>query len=398
MSEASDFTKNHEKIEAPTSIIQGDHEHAVPIDAQGRQSRRAVRFLGFVVCVLLGACMATPTTFVLDQPHRFERFEAYAIQFAPIADDAEFDAGLRQSFEVGLNSGLEAAQHLRALQGTEITEHTLQLRYRAAGLAGGHIAMRAGTAAINAFLPVGVVPELGGGDLGVETTFIDRGGTVVGRILVQSEVHGLLSTDANTMRRIGARTGDYVAKRFTAAAAAIDTEAAARRENVVNLSPEKAKAELLPLEKFIGVWDMQYEIQIADQPAVHARVMEVDRWEAGGRVFLQFAETQDAPEQLFRGNAILWDPVARALKLVALDSTFGMHESDEISFEYVDNTLRAVCSEQARVTEIVEVFAADGMSRTGTKTVWSPDHDRLLVRIRSEGRKRERGLAGGSGP
>src|SRR5262245_45379284 len=74
-----------------------DSTSIMPDDAPDRRVRKAVRILCFTVCVLLGACIATPTTFVLEEPHRFERFETYAIRFTPIADDTEFDGGLRQS-------------------------------------------------------------------------------------------------------------------------------------------------------------------------------------------------------------------------------------------------------------------------------------------------------------
>jgi hypothetical protein len=345
----------------------------------------------FAACCSLAGCLATPTTFVLSQPQRSQRFDSYVVRFAPIADDTEFDADLKETFEDGVKSALAGHKSLRAVAPGEVGEHTLELHYRAAGVAGGSLAMRAGSHAVNAFLPVGVVPEIGGGDLAVETTFLDHGGTVVGRVLVQSEVHGLFSTDSRTMSRIGSQTGDYVASRFATDANVKDdakADVAPREKHVVNLCPEKAKAELAPLQPFIGTWDMTYDIEIADNPPVHAKVVEISRWEANGRIFFQFAETQDLPEKLFRCHAITWDPVAEGLQLFAIDSTFGAHESHAITFDPDGKKLRGVCAETHRVTEVVEVFSPDGSSRTGTKEVWSANHDRLLMRIRSEGTKR----------
>ena len=344
--------------------------------------------LAFAACSLLGGCIATPTTFVLSQPQRALRFETYVVRFVPIADDPEFDPDLKATFENGLKAGLAQTPNLRGLGDAEANAHTLELHYRAAGMSGGNVAIRAGCTAVNAFLPVGVVPEFGGGDLGVETTFLDRSGVVVGKVLVQSEVHGLLSTDSRTMSRIGAQTGEYVASRFATGAEGAEPAAGAGARHVINLSPEKAQAELAALEPYIGVWDMTYDIEIAEEKQVRARVVEVGRWEAGGRIFFQFAETQDVPEKLFRCNAILWDPVAHGLQVLAIDSVFGSHESNELSCERKGDVLRSVCTEKERITEIVDVFAADGSSRTGTKEIWSTDHSRLLLRLRSEGRKR----------
>lgn len=344
---------------------------------------------------LLGACMSSPTTFVLNQPQRLAKYETYVVRFTPIPDDPEMDPGLKADFEAGLKAGIASAKNLRGVTGAEATEGTLELRYRAAGIAGGSLPMRAGSTAVNAFLPFGVVPEIGGGALGVETTFFDRQGTVVGRILVQGEVHGLLNSDGHTMRSIGSQTGDYAAKRFTAPAAGAQPAATVPDDQgVINLCPEKARAELKALEPFIGVWDMQYEIEVTGRPPIHARVIEISRWEAGGRIFFQFAETQDTEEKLFRCNTVLWDPVARRLKVYAIDSTFGAHESNQVTFEISGNTMRGACTEKERVTEVVETFAPDGRSRTGTKTVWNADRSRLLLRIHSEGKKREGGLIG----
>jgi hypothetical protein len=200
----------------------------------------------------LCSCAATPTTFVLSQPQRSLRFDTYVVHFAPIADDADMDPGLKESFENGLASGLGSAKTFKAVKADEATERTVELRYRAAGLSGGSLAMRAGTAAANAFLPVGVIPELGGGDLGVETTFLDRHGLVVGKVLVQSEVHGLLSTDSRAMRRIGSQTGEYVASRFATEGTGAAATATVPGRNVVDLSPEQAKAKLAVLEPLIG--------------------------------------------------------------------------------------------------------------------------------------------------
>jgi hypothetical protein len=211
---------------------------------------------------------------------------------------------------------------------------------------------------------------------------------VVGKVLVQSEVHGLFSTDTRTMHRIGAKTGEYVASRFTPDADAKTASAAAHDQHVVNLCPEKARAELAPLEPFIGIWDMTYDIELADRQPVKAHVVEVSRWEAGGRIFFQFAETQDVEDKLFRCNTMVWDPVAHALKVFAIDSAFGAHESHSVTVERKDSVLHSVCTEKDRITEIVDKFAADGNSRIGTKEVWSPDHERLLLRVRSEGKRR----------
>ena len=346
----------------------------------------------FVTCCCLVGCLATPTTFVLSQPQRSQRFDTYVVRFMPIADDSEFDPDLKETFEDGLKSILAEHKSLRAVGAGEVAEHTLEVHYRAAGVSSGSLAMRAGSHAVNAFLPVGVVPEIGGGDLAVETTFLDHSGAVVGRVLVQSEVHGLFSTDSRTMNRIGGQTGEYVASRFAA-----DTKhnakddgktVAARDRHVVNLSPERAKKELALLEPFIGIWDMTYDIEIVDKPPVRATVVEVSRWEAGGRLFFQFVETRDLPEKLFGCHAITWDPVAESLQQFAIDSTFGAHESHAITFDPDGKKLRGVCAEAGRVTEVVEVFAADGLSRTGTMEVWSANHDHLLLRTHSEGRKR----------
>jgi hypothetical protein len=137
---------------------------------------------------------------------------------------------------------------------------------------------------------------------------------------------------------------------------------------------------------------MTYDIEIAEKPAARSRVVEVSRWEAGGRIFFQFAETQDLTDKLFRCNAILWDPMAEGLQLFAIDSAFGAHESHQITLDREGTTLRAVCTEKERVTEVVDVFS------TGTKHVWSAGHDRLLLSIHSEGQRRPQGLQGAPGP
>lgn len=357
-------------------------------------SHRFIARLIMAATVAAGAsCMATPTTFVLAQAQRRSGFDTYQLAFTPIADDPALDPGLRESFENGFVAGLESAGGFRALGTAQPTAQTLVLHYRAAGVSEGSLAARAGTAAVNAFLPVGVIPEVGGGDLGVETTFFDAAGAQAGRILVQANVRGLLSTDAGTMRRIGSATGEYLSNRFAIRSSSEESEpgtAGPISHEVVNLTPQRAKAALAILEPLVGDWNMEFEIQVSGRAPIKARVRETFRWEAGGRMLFQFAETLDTPEPLFRCAAITWDPVAHALSIFSMDSVFGTHESYDYSCERSGQTLRATAREKDQVMESVDVFSEDGTSRQQTKRVWSADRSRLLLSVKSAGTKQRR--------
>ena len=346
-----------------------------------------VRGAPFLVLLGAVACASAPTTFVLAQAQRRAGFDKYQVKFTPLADDPPFDSDLKQAFEIGVLSRLREVEGMKALTADVPDERTIVLHYRAAGLSGGSFAARAGTAAVNAFLPVRVVPEVGEGDLGIESKFLDANGELLGHILVQSEVRGIFRTDAGTMRAIGERTAEFVGSRFASSAPEgplVAMDAAAHRD-VVNLCAERARTALAVFEPLVGEWEMKIEIRVPGTPTVVVNAHETDRWEAGGRVFYQYTEAKNDPEMRFRYNLVLWDPVDRAFEITSLDSVFGAHTSHQVTVERRGNVLKGVASEPERVSEFTETLSDDGKRRRGSKEVWSADRKRLLLTILSEG-------------
>ncbi|HKD99973.1 MAG TPA: hypothetical protein VKE69_03110, partial [Planctomycetota bacterium] len=333
------------------------------------------------------ACSAAPTTFVLEQSQRRAGFDRFEMRHSPHADDPGLDPDLREAFEEGLASGLEDAGGFRRHEGTERTPKTLVLHYRAAGLTEGSLASRAGTAAVNALLPVAVVPEIGIGDLGMETTFLDAEGNVTGKVLVQSIVKGLFATDAATMRRIGVATAEYMSSKFAVRGAAPEGARDVSGTRVVSLVSEDARSELAAMQPFVGEWEMTYSVDFPGKESQSGRVRKVARLEADGCIYTELTETLEGAKS-FSMTVVVWDPVARSLQLLGADSMYGAHTSQTISWEKDGDTLRAIVKEPAYTMELVEIFGDGGRTRRGSFRIWSADKKRLIATYRTEGTKR----------
>lgn len=347
-------------------------------------------FAGLALTYLTAAlgCAAPTTTFVLEPSQRRAGYDTYQLKFMPHVEDGELDEGLRESFVEGFGAGLEAAGGLRPLAGAP-TARTLVLHYRAAGLTEGSLAARAGTAAVNALLPVAVVPEIGGGHLGMETTFFDADGRISGKVLVQAIVRGLLSTDGLAMSKIGAATAEYTSARFAIRAASDESAPPPTIEGtrVVSLLSDDAKRALSIFEPLVGDWDLDFRIDIPGRESQSGKMLKTARLVADGCIYTDLTESLGEPKT-FAMSMIVWDPIERSLKLVGAESTFGAHDSDTLTCERDGNTLRAVLAEPEHVVEVVEVVSDDGNSRRGTTKVWNAEKKRLLLTSTTQGTRR----------
>lgn len=368
-----------------------------PARVEFRMTQWNVLALGPLAAALLFlfGCGGRTNTYTIDAPAAHGGFERVVLARGELP--ADFSEALRKSFETRFSKQVARRGGPKVVPAEEADETTLTLQYRSpqfdtgsAAVRLGSAAGRIGTAAVGAFLPVGLVGEVGSGDIGLEATYLDGHGTVLARVLVSRQVSGALGSSGGTLEDIADELAKYTQAYFRKPIGNGDSPVLALNGSGEG-APEPAgmarPAAYALFAPMVGTWEDEVELTVPGSMPLRSKRRTVISWESAGGVLVQRSEVLDngAAGSFLVVTAV--ESHTGTLRSWYFDSERGAVESGPLAVTPVAGGFQVRHEDRDRSTRTVVTFQNEGRTRETVITSWTKDRSRQLSTARITSRR-----------
>lgn len=345
--------------------------------------------------LFLSGCGGRTNTYTIDAPAAHGGFERVTLARGELPPD--LSEALRKSFETRLSKQLARRGGPQVVTAEDADEATLTLQYRSpqfdtgsAAVRLGSAAGRIGTAAVGAFLPVGLVSDVGSGDIGLEATFLDGRGTVLARVLVSRQVSGALGSSGGTLEDIADELAKYTQAYFRKPTENGDSPVMALRGSGDVASETGGIARPAAYTLFapmVGTWEDEVELTVPGSMPLRSKRRTVISWESAGGVLVQRSEVLDNGAA---GSFLVVTAVENhtgILRSWYFDSERGAVESGPLAVTPVAGGFQVRHEDRDRSARTVVTFQNEGQMRETVITYWTRDRSRQLSTARVVSRR-----------